>query len=47
MFMQEIVCFVDKFAPSSEDAMQEDQGTPFMYKHKMNLLPKVARTKMQ
>jgi hypothetical protein len=46
MFMQEIVCFMDKFAPT-EDDVQEDQGTPFMCKHKMNLLPKLARTKMQ
>jgi hypothetical protein len=27
--------------------MQEDQETPFMCKHKVNMLPKVARTKMQ
>jgi hypothetical protein len=47
MFMQEIMRLMDKFASSSEDAMQEDQGTPFVCKYKMNLLPKVERTKMQ
>jgi hypothetical protein len=47
IIMREIVCFMDKFAPSSEDAMQEDQGTLLMCKHKVNLLPKLARTKMQ
>jgi hypothetical protein len=47
MFMQEIMCFMNKFAPSLEDAMQEDQGTLFMCKYMMNLFPKVVRTKMQ
>jgi hypothetical protein len=47
MFMQEIVHLMDKFASSSECAMQEDQGAPFVCEYKMNLLPKVARTKMQ
>jgi hypothetical protein len=29
---------MDMFASSSEDSMQEDQGTPFICKYKMNLL---------
>jgi hypothetical protein len=47
MFMQEIMRLMDKFASSLEDAIQEDQGAPFMCKYKMNLLQKVAWTKMQ
>jgi hypothetical protein len=46
MFMQKIMRLMDKFASSLEDAMQEDQGTPFICKYKMNLLPMVARTNM-
>ena len=42
MFMQEIMCLMDKFASSSEGAMQEDQGAPFVCEYKMNLLLKVA-----
>jgi hypothetical protein len=45
--MHEITCLLDKFASSSEGAIQEDQGAPFVCKYKMNLLPKVARTKMK
>jgi hypothetical protein len=30
MFMQEITRLMDKFALSSEDAMQENQGASFM-----------------
>jgi hypothetical protein len=43
--MQETICLMDKFASSSDGAMQEDQGAPFVCKNKMNLLPKVASTK--
>jgi hypothetical protein len=45
--MQEITRLKDKFASSSKGAMEEDQGFPFVRKYKMNLLPKVARTKTQ
>ena len=45
--MQEITSLMDKFASSSEGVKQEDQGAPFVCEYKMNLLPKVARTKMQ
>jgi hypothetical protein len=38
---------MDKFASSLEDAMQEDQGASLVCKYKMNLLPKVPRTKVQ
>jgi hypothetical protein len=41
------MCLMDKFASSSEGAMQEVQGAPFICKYKMNLLPKVVRTKTQ
>jgi hypothetical protein len=47
MFMQEITHLMDMFALSSKDAMQEDQGASFICKYKMNLLPKVARTKVK
>jgi hypothetical protein len=45
--MQEIMHLMDKFASSSEGAMQENQGALFVCKYKMNLLPKVARNKIQ
>jgi hypothetical protein len=45
--MLEIKCYLDEFVPSLEYAMRTDHGTPFMCKHKRNLLSKVARTKMQ
>jgi hypothetical protein len=45
--MQEIKCYMDEFVPRPEYAKRKDQGTPFMCKHKTNLLPKSARTKIQ
>jgi hypothetical protein len=47
MFLQKIMCLMDKFALSSEDTMHKDQGPPFACKQKVNLLLKAARTKIQ
>jgi hypothetical protein len=47
MFMQQITHLMDKFAFSSEDVMQGDEVALFVCEYNMNLLPKVARTKME